>query len=521
MTHRPACLAARPRLDRYTALAAPAAITAEHMSGHHYVPADQAAALLAGGCGCGDGRESAASFAVDADSPPGPVTWSGPIGMEGQMTGDGRIIEDNALFWEDLPLPLRHAPVDNGAHDGAVVVGRILSITRKDDGVIWATGDFDTESEEGREALRQVEKGLTPGVSMDLDTVSFEVRVAAEVVEDLATPLEDDATREKDADGRVTVLDIEADSEVMVTTEARIRAATVVAIPAFSKCRITVDAQTEGDTTEDATEQEAVAAGATVTPLVAAAAIPMEPPAEWFTDPGLSEPTALVVTDQGRVFGHLATWGTCHTAYPGQCVEPPRSSKGYAYFTTGSVLTAEGTEVPVGVITMDTLHAGRALRPAETLAHYENTGTAIADVAVGEDAFGIYVAGALRPTATAEQIRSLRASPLSGDWRRIGGNLELVGALAVNVPGFPIPRPQGLVASGVMTSLVASGMLPPHKVIPPGQPGALSTDDLRYLKRLIARERTAEEHENTATAQALAARVARVKVKAMAGRLGL
>src|SRR5699024_6608649 len=46
--------------------------------------------------------------------------------------------------------------------------------------------------------------------------------------------------------------------------------------------------------------------------------------------------------------------------------------------------------------------------------------------------------------------------PLSGDWRTIGGNLELVAALAVNTPGFPIVasgatddenRPLALVAS--------------------------------------------------------------------------
>ena len=91
-----------------------------------------------------------------------------------------------------------------------------------------------------------------------------------------------------------------------------------------------------------------------------------------------------------------------------------------------------------------------------------------------------------------DQVRALRGSPLSGDWRRIAGNLELVAALAVNVPGFPIPRPAGMVASGRMHSLVASGMLPPKRVIAPDQPDALSTDDLRYLKALAARERRAE-----------------------------
>jgi hypothetical protein len=43
-----------------------------------------------------------------------------------------------------------------------------------------------------------------------------------------------------------------------------------------------------------------------------------------------------------------------------------------------------------------------------------------------------------------------------------------------------------------MQTLVAAGMLAPRKVIKPGTPGALSTDDLRYLKRLAARERAEE-----------------------------
>jgi len=62
----------------------------------------------------------------------------------------------------------------------------------------------------------------------------------------------------------------------------------------------------------------------------------------------------------------------------------------------------------------------------------------------------------------------------------------------VNTPGFPIPRPQGLVASGVVQSLVASGMLAPREVIAPSSPDALSVEDLRYLKSLAKRGREAQ-----------------------------
>jgi hypothetical protein len=83
----------------------------------------------------------------------------------------------------------------------------------------------------------------------------------------------------------------------------------------------------------------------------------------------------------------------------------------------------------------------------------------VADVVAGEDEHGIWLAGGLRPSVSAEQVRELRGASLSGDWRSIGGNLELVAALAVNVPGFPVPRVQaGLAASGVQTALVAAGV---------------------------------------------------------------
>jgi hypothetical protein len=59
-------------------------------------------------------------------------------------------------------------------------------------------------------------------------------------------------------------------------------------------------------------------------------------------------------------------------------------------------------------------------------------------------------------------LDALRAASLSGDWRRINGNLELVAALAVNVPGFPIPRTQAAMAAAGQLALVASGVVEPE-----------------------------------------------------------
>jgi hypothetical protein len=87
--------------------------------------------------------------------------------------------------------------------------------------------------------------------------------------------------------------------------------------------------------------------------------------------------------------------------------------------------------------------------------HYDDTASALIDVAAGEDQYGIWVAGALRPEATPNQVRALRASAPSGDWRPINNTLELVAVCQVNVPGFPIART--MVAGGQMTALVAAG----------------------------------------------------------------
>ena len=65
----------------------------------------------------------------------------------------------------------------------------------------------------------------------------------------------------------------------------------------------------------------------------------------------------------------------------------------------------------------------------------------------------------MRPGISAEQLHALRAGTPSGDWRRIGGNLELVGALIVNVPGFPIPRPELAASAGRELALVAAGVV--------------------------------------------------------------
>lgn len=454
------------------------------------------------GRAAGDTDTFAADGDVDVEVDPaeGMVgTWEGVLAVEGTATGDGRLMLPGSLRWADLPLPLRYQPTDEGEHKGAVTVGRILEMSRVGK-EIRGRGDLDLGSEAGREVARLLkgdESGpLMNGVSIDVDEVDVEVRMAADAAEASGSDvkamlgLEDGDGPEPPKvgkDGRVLVKKVSGDDQMMVTTDGRIRAATIVAIPAFAEATLSL------------VESEEVAALAASAQVSLVAGGRKRPPAGWFVNPKFgSTPeedprlirderqqvvgAPLTVTKDGRVSGHLALWGSCHTGFS-ECVSPPQSEAGYRYFHVGAVETADGTEVATGRITLDTLHAGRRMSAVDTLAHYENTGLAVADVVAGEDDHGIWIAGALRSHVSDEQRAALKASPLSGDWRRIGGSLELVAALAVNSPGFPVPR--AMVASGAVQTLQVgweSGR----------DDEALSDDDVATLRKVVSRERRAE-----------------------------
>lgn len=486
-----------------------------------------------------DLREEPAGDPVPAPSEPG-GRWEGVIAREGEMTGDGRLIEDGALRWDDLPIPLRVAFKDVGGHDGAEVCGRIETVERREGGDIYATGTFDLGSAVGAEAFRQVSEQMSNGVSIDTDDVTFRIMAKADMPEADVADSGNDSDGEADPEGRVKVAAMSSSDELTVIESARLRAATLVAVPAFATARVYAAGQAPitsatselGGNVDSGTK---MARSADADPLsrdsLTAAAIPTAPPEAWFKDPALTGPTALVVEDDGRVYGHIAAWGTCHIGQIGKCVEPPTSPSNYAYFRTGALRTAEGTSVAVGHLTMGTGHAGPRDSANAAAEHYDNTGTVFADVAAGEDAYGIWVAGSLRPGISAEQVRVARSAPISGDWRTIRGSLELVGALAVNVPGFPVPRPQGLLASGEVKSLQASGVVAhddsaaraSHPSNGPIGSNGLTLGDISYLKRLAESERR-RDLERASAADKMRARVERAgtlaKAAQMARRLG-
>lgn len=359
---------------------------------------------------------------------------------EGIPTGDGRTFREEAISLRDLPINLLWQVQTNTGHDGSVVIGRIDSIERLEGDIKgWgnAYGVFDT-GPYGREAERLVRDKMIRGVSADLDMFEASVDDAGE----LAT--EEDAKSIKN--DKITV------------TQARVMAVTMVPKPAFQECTIELveDDQDLDIPMEDGVYEEATDDPESLSASLVASAAPVIPPRNWFKQPKLTAPTPITVSEDGQVFGHIAAWNVNHIGLPGQ-TRPPRSRSNYQYFRTGVLRTDDG-DIPVGQLTLSGGHAPLHASASDAVKHYDDTASAIADVTAGEDQFGIWVSGALRPEATPEQVRALRASAPSGDWRPINGRLELVAVCQVNVPGFPVAR--AMVAGGAITALVAAGARP-------------------------------------------------------------
>jgi len=171
-----------------------------------------------------------------------------------------------------------------------------------------------------------------------------------------------------------------------------------------------------------------------------ASVAPVAPPRAWFEQSAVSGPVPFSIGKNGQVFGHLALWRKCHIGIGNACVMAPRSKTDYSYFTMGPVTCDDGSEVRVGVISFGSAHANERYGVMPAREFYDNSSKAGAVVKIYEDKFGIFVAGSLTAGLSDVEIAEIKRSQLSGDWRLIEGNLELIAALAVNTPGFPVIR---------------------------------------------------------------------------------
>lgn len=342
-------------------------------------------------------------------------TWSAVLARLGVPTGDGRIIAPAGGSSRDLPLPLLWQPTTGDGHGGAHIVGRIESL-HIGDGMVTATGSLLESADYELGVVEQLRAGVL-GPSVDLDDIEYQMD----------------------------------DQERIVITRWRVAGATLVAIPAFADVSLTLDPDPVEPMADAVAEPDWLYASARSEAL---------PPADWFRQPDLDRLTPLTVSDSGRVFGHIAGWETCHVGLPG-CVTAPPSPSGYSYFHVAEQATLEGPVLPVGTLVAGPRHADPQAAFQAASQHYDDPAAAVARVVAGEDEHGIWVAGWVLPGATEAAKEIFRTSPVSGDWRRVGGALELIAVCSVNAPGFPVPRARVAFSLEQQRTLIAStGAMP-------------------------------------------------------------
>ena len=405
--------------------------------------------------------------APESDTAPG-LRWTADAVFEGVLTDDGRAFAPGSLGWRQLPLTLGamldtpHAEVVTESR----AAGSITSIVRNGS-VLVAEGVFDS-GEFGQEVARMVGDGTLRGISVDVAVAASEVAPKLDYFDEEGRwRAERIETSNPDAD-LLDVLFGDEEPPIYVVTEGTIGAITICPFPAFADARIAVAASLVSAASpavwtrtgqhgmvivgEPVPAYEEPGPPPTVVTASAVGLAPVHPPAAWFDDPCLRELTALTITDLGMVYGHAAPWDTCHIAIPDVCTTAPHSETDYQFFHLKEIECDDGSRVVCGTITLDTGHAARGLSAQPAVAHYDDTGTAAADVVVGEDEFGIWVAGALRPDVDAEQARKLQGRGAlrrlaQGRVRRRHRQSGARALLAVNVPGFPVPRTRAMVAA--------------------------------------------------------------------------
>ena len=391
------------------------------------------------------------------------VKWEGVLALEGAPTADRRYLMPGEISDRELPMPIMVQTINDEGHKGSELGGRIDSVERipvaafdkegfdlsdlPDTAVIvWGEGSFDG-SEAGQDGSRLIDNG--GGVSIDMSVTEI-VLLDPETYEPV--DMED-----------VDMMDLIFGGGDFVTgMKGTIMGATVLPFPAFEEATINV-VTASGRIAHVFTNLGlgTIRIKREVLTASAAGLAPLAPPREWFEMPEPDIPTPLTVTEDGRVFGHLAIWGQCHAGYADYCQTPPHSYSDYKFFHLGEIETEDGSRVCVGKITVGTGHAPITYGSKKTVEHYDNTGCVAAFVRATDGRRGIWLSGAIRSDLPAEKIRDLTANPPSGDWRIENGQLELQAVLSVVVPGFPVPRAEArLVASGEveeMEALVATG----------------------------------------------------------------
>lgn len=390
-------------------------------------------------------------------------------------TGDGRRFAQGAIETAAVPFPFEWTRSREGGHDGAVTVGVVQETTvatvaeaiagewisadrakglDKNLSAVWARGEMldhvDRElmpelAEDVATALALAGEG-TLGPSVDLDSFS-----GVPVMKGSDEPVTYEELEEYwEEHGE------EPELELLITA-GRVRAATLVSIPAFqetSRPLELIEPDPE-DGEAAATAEEFAALVASVTSEMAVALL------SDFTAE-LDGPTPITYDQEtGQVFGHIATWRTCHVGFEGVCITPPRDDEPseYSRFNRYAVETDDGI-VWAGRLTVGGKHASLSANATGAMTAHDAK-TVVAYVRAYSDEHGIAVAGRIEPGLDAATWAILDRRKVSGDWRETPDGLSLVEVLALSPgprahsePGFPVA--QTFSRNGRQVALTAS-----------------------------------------------------------------
>lgn len=180
---------------------------------------------------------------------------------------------------------------------------------------------------------------------------------------------------------------------------------------------------------------------------------------EWLSEPDLAIPLGIHRTSDGRVQGYICERDSLHLTefWSDRHVTPPRTQCDHFYFRGTELHTPDGVRA-VGKLVVGGGHVNDLeLGWMDTQRCYDDTATAWALVAVGDNELGTWVSGYVIDSVPVDQVAAGLSATYSGDWRPVPGypERELIAAVGVNVGAFPQRRrDSALVASpGVRTSM--------------------------------------------------------------------
>lgn len=436
--------------------------------------------------------------------------WKGVLMIEDVQTGDGRFFEPGSIKWKSLPLALVDDHPTMAA--GHAAIGNVETIERVGN-EIRATGTIDELTPTGAERVRMMEEGTAPGghrwpVSIEFHDAEVQI-IDTTIEENDDTPADEAgvvivasgnsveihkiaaALRAAAGDGApegVVLFEARQDDIVERYTNARIHNVATVTAGAIEGAYIELDDSPDEATDDDAPEKESLTEAiinaevldctgpdGECVPIVAAA--PLKPPRAWFYEPEpepgdprlvpqydidtgdyIGDAVPLHISDDGQVYGHVAPANRCHIGFDGVCVTPPQSASAYSHFHVGYTVTDDG-DVHTGPLCCNSDHAGiLGLDERAAKDWYANMAFGWANVRITPGQFGPWACGALRPGITEELVVALRGGGISGDWRGSANGLELIGVLAVSVPGFTVQRALAASAGSVKIMRAQSSM---------------------------------------------------------------